>query len=83
MSVFILFESHIYIMSAASTSMGYSVFSDKDLYSCLQQDTSEKNDLKLFKQGILREDAIELSLQTMNSGDWVLSVGQSIWLHVH
>ena len=54
-------------MSAASTSMGYSVFSDKDLDSCLQQDTSEKNDLKLFKQGILREDAIELSLQMMNS----------------
>ncbi len=67
MSVFILFECHIYIMSAASTSMGYSVFSDKDLDSCLQQDTSEKNDLKLFKQGILREDAIELSLQMMNS----------------
>ena len=49
-------------MSAATT-MGYSTFSDKDLDSCLKQDTSERNNLNLFKQGILREDAIELSLQ--------------------
>lgn len=53
-------------MSAATT-MGYSTFSDKDLDACLKQDTSERNDLKLFKQGILREDAIELSMQMMNS----------------
>lgn len=54
-------------MSAASTSMGYSVFSDKDLDSCLKQDSGERNLLNLFKQGILREDAIELSVQMMNS----------------
>ena len=53
-------------MSAATT-MGYSTFSDKDLDSCLKQDTSERNNLNLFKQGILREDAIELSMQMMNS----------------
>ena len=54
-----------YRMSAASTSMGYSVFCDKDLDSCLKQDSSERNSLNLFKQGILREDAIELSVQMM------------------
>ena len=53
-------------MSAASTSMGYSVFSDKDLDSCLKQD-SDKRSLNSFTQGILREDAIELSVQMMNS----------------
>lgn len=53
-------------MSAASTSMGYSVFSDKELDSCLKQD-SDKRSLNSFTQGILREDAIELSVQMMNS----------------
>ena len=52
---------------SASTTMGYSTFADKDLDSCLKQDTSERNNLNLFKQGIIREDAIELSLQMMNS----------------
>jgi len=46
--------------------MGYSVFSDKDLDSCLKQD-SDKRSLNSFTQGILREDAIELSVQMMNS----------------
>ncbi len=59
--------SIIYSMSAASTSMGYSAFSDKDLEKCTKQDTMEHHNLGLFKQGILREDAIELSLQMMNS----------------
>jgi hypothetical protein len=54
-------------MSAASTTMGYSTFSDKDLEKCTKQDTMEHHNLGLFKQGILREDAIELSLQMMNS----------------
>ena len=49
-------------MSAASTSMGYSAFTDKDLDKCVTQDTESKNDLKLFKQNILQEDAIRLSL---------------------
>lgn len=54
-------------MSAASTSMGYSMFSDKKLDECLTQDTDSKNDLKLFKQNILQEDAIQLSLEMMQS----------------
>ena len=54
-------------MSAASTSMGYSAFTDKDLDKCVTQDTESKNDLKLFKQNILQEDAIRLSLEMMQS----------------
>lgn len=52
---------------SASTSMGYSSFCDKDLDQCVKQDSSERQSLNLFKQGILREDAIELSVQMMNS----------------
>jgi len=47
--------------------MGYSTFSDKDLGSCSTQDSDNKNDLKLFKQTILQEDAIQLSLEMMQS----------------
>ena len=54
-------------MSAASTSMGYSAFSDKQLGECTTQDTSQQNNLKLFKQNILQEDAIQLSLEMMQS----------------
>jgi hypothetical protein len=54
-------------MSACSTTMGYSAFSDKHLENCSTQDTSHKNDLKLFTQGILREDAIKLSVEMMQS----------------
>jgi hypothetical protein len=54
-------------MSAASTSMGYSAFSDEKLGACGVQDTSQQNNLKLFKQNILQEDAIQLSLEMMQS----------------
>ena len=52
---------------AAATTMGYSVFSDKDLQANMTQDTESRNDLKLFKQNILQEDAIQLSLEMMQS----------------
>jgi hypothetical protein len=54
-------------MSTASTSMGYSAFSDEKLGACAVQDTSQQNNLKLFKQNILQEDAIQLSLEMMQS----------------
>ena len=52
---------------AAATTMGYSAFSDKDLQENMTQDTESRNDLKLFKQNILREDAIQLSMEMMQS----------------
>ena len=52
---------------AAATTMGYSAFSDKDLQKNMTQDTESLNDLKLFKQNILQEDAIQLSLEMMQS----------------
>ena len=47
--------------------MGYSAFSDDKLGECTTQDTSQQNNLKLFKQNILQEDAIQLSLEMMQS----------------
>jgi hypothetical protein len=47
--------------------MGYSAFSDEKLGACGVQDTSQQNNLKLFKQNILQEDAIQLSLEMMQS----------------
>lgn len=52
---------------AASTTMGYSAFQDKDLQQSVTQDTANKNDLKIFNQSIMREDAIQLSLEMMQS----------------
>ena len=57
----------LYKIMAAATTMGYSAFSDKDLQENMTQDTESRNDLKLFKQNILQEDAIQLSLEMMQS----------------
>ena len=52
---------------SSTTTMGYSSFSDKELEHCVEQDTSQKNDLKLFTQSILKEDAVKLSVEMMQS----------------